>query len=135
LRSVFADTLYWIGLVNPKDQWSNRVRQARKDLGVAKVITTQEVLTELLNALSKDLHLRASAVLYVEAILINPGIEVLPQSQITFLSGLTLYKSRRDKRYSLTDCISMMAMRQHGLNEVLTYDRHFEQEGFTNLIK
>lgn len=135
MRSVFADTLYWIGLVNPKDQWSNRVRQARKDLGVAKVITTQEVLTELLNALSKDLHLRASAVLYVEAILINPGIEVLPQSQITFLSGLTLYKSRRDKRYSLTDCISMMAMRQHGLNEVLTYDRHFEQEGFTNLIK
>jgi hypothetical protein len=43
---------------------------------------------------------------------------------------LALYQSRLDKGYSLTDCISMQTMRREGLTEVLTNDRHFEQEGF-----
>jgi len=41
---------------------------------------------------------------------------------------------RRDKGYSLTDCIPMQTMRQQGLTEVLTHDRHFEQEGFRALF-
>ncbi len=45
-------------------------------------------------------------------------------------AGLQLYRDRPDKRYSLTDCISMQTMRREGLTEVLTNDRHFEQEGF-----
>ena len=46
-----------------------------------------------------------------------------------------LYENRTDKEYSPTDCSSMEAMRQQGLHEVLTNDHHFEQEGFTILIK
>jgi predicted nucleic acid-binding protein len=38
-------------------------------------------------------------------------------------------------RYSLTDCISMNAMRAEALTEVLTNDHHFEQEGFTVLMR
>jgi predicted nucleic acid-binding protein len=37
--------------------------------------------------------------------------------------------------YSLTDCISMDTMRQLGIAEVLTNDRHFEQEGFRALFR
>lgn len=35
----------------------------------------------------------------------------------------------------MTDCISMNVMKAELLEEVLTNDRHFEQEGFTVLIK
>jgi predicted nucleic acid-binding protein len=37
--------------------------------------------------------------------------------------------------YSLTDCISMQTMRREALTEVLTNDRHFEQEGFRALFR
>jgi uncharacterized protein len=42
---------------------------------------------------------------------------------------------RLDKGYSLKDCISMHTMRQRGISEVLTNDRHFEQEGFRALFR
>jgi hypothetical protein len=47
---------------------------------------------------------------------------------------LTLYKARPDKGYSLTDCISMHAMRERGISDILTHDDHFRQEGFTVLL-
>jgi predicted nucleic acid-binding protein len=59
---------------------------------------------------------------------------VAPQTRNSFLSGLTLYERRPDKAYSLTDCISMQTMRDHGLTEALTHDHNFEQEGFTILL-
>jgi uncharacterized protein len=50
-------------------------------------------------------------------------------------AGLDLYATRLDKGYSMTDCISMQAMRREGLTDVLTNDRHFEQEGFRALFR
>ena len=47
---------------------------------------------------------------------------------------MALYKARPDKQYSLTDCVSMEAMRQAGIAEVLTRDGHFTQEGFVVLL-
>jgi predicted nucleic acid-binding protein len=34
----------------------------------------------------------------------------------------------------LTDCISMEAMRQESITEILTHDNHFKQEGFAILL-
>lgn len=76
---------------------------------------------------------RRRAVAVVEQLLISPNTEVVPQTRDNFLSGLTFYKSRADKGYSLTDCISMITMRERNIIEVLTHDRHFVQEGFTVL--
>jgi predicted nucleic acid-binding protein len=71
----------------------------------------------------------------VRSILENPNVKVIPQTRDSFLKGLTFYESRNDKQYSLIDCISMNVMKNESLVEVLTNDRHFEQEGYTVLIK
>jgi uncharacterized protein len=71
----------------------------------------------------------------VEAILDDPTVRVIPQSHDSFTDGFWLYRNRPDKGYSLTDCISMQTMRREGLTEVLTNDRHFEQEGFRALFR
>ncbi|WP_289501249.1 hypothetical protein [Gloeocapsopsis sp. IPPAS B-1203] len=42
---------------------------------------------------------------------------------------------RQDKTYSLSDAVSFVLMRQHGITEALTIDRHFEQEGFVRLLQ
>jgi uncharacterized protein len=47
---------------------------------------------------------------------------------------LALSEARPDKEYSLTDCISMVTMRQEGITEILTHDNHFTQEGLTILF-
>ena len=60
---------------------------------------------------------------------------MFPQSRDSFLAGLELYRARPDKGFSLADCISMQTMRREGLTEVLTNDRHFEQEGFRALFR
>ncbi len=65
----------------------------------------------------------------------DSDIRVIPQSRMSFLEGLVLYNARPDKRYSLTDCISMQTMRREDLRGVLTNDRHFEQEGFRALFR
>lgn len=52
-----------------------------------------------------------------------------------FDKGLDLYARRPDKDWSLTDCISFATMKEHGIEEALTADRHFEQAGFKALLR
>jgi predicted nucleic acid-binding protein len=104
-------------------------------LGGVGIVTTEEVLSEFLAHFSAyGRILREGEVRYVEGILADPDVVVRPQSHQSFLDGLALYKARPDKEYSLTDCISMEAVRQEGITEVLTHDTHFKQEGFVILL-
>ena len=70
----------------------------------------------------------------VHEILSDNDFTVAEQTRPIFLKALDLYGSRLDKGYSLTDCISMNVCRELGIKEVLTHDRHFEQEGFEILL-
>ncbi len=62
-------------------------------------------------------------------------IDVVAQTHASFLAGCVLYQARPDKGYSLTDCISVNALRRDGLIEVLTNDEHFTQEGYCCLLR
>jgi hypothetical protein len=74
--------------------------------------------------------LRLRAADTVDFLLAAPNILVVAQTRESFLTGLELYRHRPDKGYSLTDCVSMQTMRRLNIDEVLTNDRHFGQEGF-----
>ena len=134
MKEVFADTLYWIAIAHPKDQWKAPALEAKRKLGDVIIVTTDEVLTEFVNALSKGADLRAAAVRIVRTILKNTNVKVVSQTRDGFLKGLERYENRPDKDYSLTDCISMNVLESVGIRKVLTNDHHFDQEGFTVLI-
>jgi predicted nucleic acid-binding protein len=133
VRRVFADTLYWLALFVPGDEWAEAAGVA--DLSDASLVTTEEVLSEFLTAVcaSSD-HVRRLACRSVREILNDSGVEVVSQSHESFLGGLALCERRPDKQYSLVDCISMNVMRQKDIQEILTHDRHFSQEGFVRLL-
>ena len=135
MKAVFADTYYWIALINPRDSSHRKVLDFGRTFGSGTMVTTDEVLTELLAFCASDPQLRLDAALAVEDILAAEDVRVFPQTHLSFLGGLDLYRTRPDKGYSLTDCISMQTMRREGLTEVLTNDRHFEQEGFLALFR
>ncbi|MGH9622503.1 MAG: type II toxin-antitoxin system VapC family toxin [Bryobacteraceae bacterium] len=131
MKRVFADTFYWIALTDSTDAAHERARQITDD-----VVTTDEVLSEYLTFFcAAPEFLRREVALAVEDILQNASVTVIPQSRESFLAGLRLYCARPDKEYSLTDCVSMATMRREGLTDVLTNDRHFEQEGFRALFR
>jgi len=135
VKTVFADTFYWVAIANPRDQWHESARRVSQSLEQTRLVTTDEVLVEFLTLLSSyGAEMRNMAVRLTRSILSNPNVQVVPQTRSSFLSGLALYEGRPDKEYSLTDCISMQTMRDHGLAEVLTHDHNFEQEGFTIML-
>jgi uncharacterized protein len=62
-------------------------------------------------------------------------VEIVWVDQVIHRSAEALLRSRMDKSYSLTDAVSFILMRSHGITEALTTDRHFEQEGFVRLLQ
>ena len=132
---VFADTLYWVAVLNPKDQWHRQAIETRGMLGDIKIVTTETVLIEVLNYFSEHGTLtRKLAVEAARTIMIDEEVEYISHSPETFLDALDFYERRLDKGYSLTDCVSMLAMKNLDVREILTHDDHFVQEGFQILL-
>ncbi len=136
MNRYFADSFYWIALLYRRDTWREQVTAFSQTLTSHDILlTTDAVLMEFLAAVSTaGPYMRQRAATRVEAILGDPRHHVIEMTRGRFVEGLALYKARPDKGYSLTDCFSMNVMRQEGLNEVLTNDHHFTQEGFRILF-
>ena len=48
MKIIFADTFYWVALINPKDQWHQQVKLFSRFLDSTQIVTTDEILTEFL---------------------------------------------------------------------------------------
>ena len=129
---VFADTFYFLALVNRRDVSHARAVElgARPDL---RLVTTTWVLTEVIDALSTPMH-RTVAVALVRKLQNDRQVTIVSATQDWFDRGLELFEARADKAWTLTDCVSFTVMQSLGLTEALTADRHFEQAGFKALL-
>lgn len=135
MKKVFIDTAYFIAILDLTDQLHPRALEAAESLEQASFFTSDAVLIEVLNYFSKSRRqLRIPAAQRVKAVLSNSAIDTVYHGRAFLARGLEFYQSRQDKDYSLTDCISMLIMRDRGILEILTDDKHFRQEGFTTLI-
>jgi predicted nucleic acid-binding protein len=136
MKQIFADTFYWVALINSQDNWHQRVREVTSSLKNVELVTTDEVLVEVLNFMSAQVaNRRRRTVEFIDDLLQNPRLQIIPQNRESFLQGFELYRRRPDKEYSLTDCISMTVMQRLKIGEVLTHDNHFKQEGFRILFE
>ena len=137
MRRIFGDAGYFIALLVPRDQWHGDAVALRQEARDAKIVTTDEVLSEYLAAISdKGEVLRKRAVQSVMNMhRVRRSFEVLPQTRASFNRGLRLYDQRSDKSYSLIDCISMGTMIEQGISEVLTFDVDFQREGRFTVLR
>lgn len=78
---------------------------------------------------------RSSALAFVVDLLDNPDIETVWVDEPLHREAVELLMGRQDKTYSLCDAVSFVLMRQRGISEALSSDRHFEQEGFIRLLQ
>ena len=54
MSAVFADTFYWIALINPGDRYAQEVQRFDDLLSGGNVYTTEEVLVEVLTFFAAD---------------------------------------------------------------------------------
>ena len=124
----FADTSFYVALVSPRDALhAKAVDLASQYQG--PLVTTEYVLIETGNFLSRTGD-RSVFVELLRCLQDDAETTILASSHDRFNSGVARYRDRRDKDWSLTDCISMVAMEELGLTDAFTSDHHFEQAGF-----
>ena len=129
---VFADSHYFIALLNRRDRF-HASAVAESLTQNRQVVTTLWVLTEVADALCKP-AMRSRAEQFVRFTLQSTAVVVVRETERWFSRGLDLYGQRRDKSWTLTDCISFSVMQERGIQEALTGDHHFAQAGFTPLL-
>ena len=136
MPEVFADTGYWIALLNERDNLHSKARELSTKFADATIVTTEMVLTELLNHLSRGggqvRRLAGEAVLQWR---VDPNVEVVPQTSAQFQAALERYLTRLDQSWSVVDCASFIVMETRQIQEALAFDRHFEQAGFAALLR
>jgi hypothetical protein len=133
LRKIFADTSFYIGLLNRADQYHKLAVEVNKQLFDYQIYTSEMVLTEVLNGVSKfGQWVRLPAVSYVHNM--QDKTYVVEQTHDLFEQALIIYQRYRDKGWGLTDCSSFVIMEELGINDVLSTDVHFKQMGHTNLM-
>ena len=130
---VFADTFFYLALLDSSDSAHDRAVSATRKLD-SVTVTTAWVLLELANALSAPSH-RKIFVDFLNKSRANPRVVIYEAERQLFDEGVEHYRARPDKSWSLTDCISFVVMEREGIAEALTGDRHFEQAGFKALLR
>jgi hypothetical protein len=130
---VFGDTVYFLALLNPADELHPAAvqfsRAARQPL-----ITSEWVLTEVADALWQPAN-RSRFGQLLSILTHSPSTEIVKAESALFRRGCDLFLARRDKEWSLTDCISFIIMKDRDITEALTFDHHFEQAGFKALLR
>ena len=84
---VFADTLYWIALINSRDQWHQHAVSINADLSDARLVTTDRVLTEMANFFAEygDV-MRRKVALAIRTVLSDEQVEVLSETRHSWMA-------------------------------------------------
>jgi uncharacterized protein len=134
VKPHFLDTGYLIALEAADDQhhaaavrhW-HAIVQSRP-----RLITTSFVLDEVATFFnSRGRH--AKAVEVGKRLLESPSVQLVHVDEDLFGAAWTYFAARKDKRFSLTDCVSFVLMHRLGIGQALTFDAHFVQAGFHTL--
>jgi uncharacterized protein len=136
MNRIFLDTSYAIALSALTDQFHAQATQIADQLVASKsqIITTQAILLEIGNALSKQRYRRAAVVL-LDSLANDSTVKIVPLSEALYNAAFRLFQERADKEWGLVDCVSCIVMQEYGITDALTSDEHFRQMGFCPLLR
>lgn len=134
-RTVLLDTSFIIALENKADPHHERAKAL--DAGLlsddAVLLLHWGIVLEIADGYAR-LGRRDKGRKLLERFEAEDGYETCPITDALFRGATELYRSRPDKEWGLTDCVSFRLMRERGLSDALTADVHFRQAGFTALL-
>jgi uncharacterized protein len=131
LVPYFADTSFWISLIDKREE-THKAAHALKKRVRDDIVTSQLVMIELLAWFSGEgEHLRKATCKLVRELESGP-IPIVGHSDDVHRRAFEWYERvSNDKKWSLVDCASFEIMRDMRITDVLTFDGDFAQAGFT----
>src|SRR5260221_13426686 len=102
MRRIFADTSYWMGLVNPRDQIHQKAVSVSRQLSSESLVTTDMVLAEVLNSFSDSLY-REAVGRMVASLRQDQNLTIVPQTRALFERSLQRYRLAADNGWRLPD--------------------------------
>lgn len=134
MTTVFLDTSYIIALEIADDQYHSQALNYWQSIlaEAPRLITTSFILDEVATFFNSRKH-HLKAVEIGNNLLTSPSVNFIHVQKSLFEQGWNYFVKHADKAYSLTDCISFVTMEQLGLQAALSFDKHFDQAGFTKL--
>ncbi len=133
MSTLFADTSFYVAALSPRDANHDQAEAIGREF-LGRLVTTHYVLLEVATFFCAAPH-RAVFLGLVQTLQNDPETTIVPASDDLWRRGIALFAARADKDWSLTDCISFVIMQDRGISEALIADRHFEQAGFTIMLK
>lgn len=129
---MFLDTSGLMCLLDRRDQ---RHAAATSHYQNARVRLTSSYVLDEYVALAHVRGLPRQETLDFSAeVLEDKDVEIVWVGKPLHRLAIQLLQARKDKTYSLCDAVSFVLMRERGILEALTTDKHFEQEGFIRLL-
>jgi predicted nucleic acid-binding protein len=122
-----------VALVNHRDQDHSRAVELSHTFTNQPLLTTDLVLIEIGDTLAGEF--RREAAQLIDFFRRAANIKIVHLTTELFDEAVALYSSRRDKDWGMTDCVSFVVMAHEQVGEALTFDQHFEQAGFTALLR
>jgi len=138
-ETVFWDTAAFVALGSADDELHDQAVEISQALARrnSHILTTSAVLTEVANTFSKS-SWRSLARQLVESV--QQSVEmrlatIIHIDTALWQQGWSLFLTRPDKNWSMTDCLSFVVMQDRRLQRAFTSDHHFEQAGFERLLR
>jgi predicted nucleic acid-binding protein len=98
---VFVDTVFLIALVNRKDRYHEQAGELADEFDGYPLLVTDAVLLEIGNAMARGF--RDEAVEIIEDFLTSREAQVVRLTPPLFDQAFALYRTHRDKEWSLVD--------------------------------
>lgn len=94
----FADTWFWIGLLHEPDQHHKAARAIYKKIAGSRIVTSEMILTEVLNIFRKfGPRWRTACCDYIDLLRARAEIVVVAQTSDYFQRGVAKYRQQDRK--------------------------------------
>lgn len=134
MRQIFVDTSAWDAIADANDSNHEAALSFKDEIaGQCQLIVTNYVLDELYTLLLMNVGYRyAVDFKHRLDVLLEEGIlEIIWVSEDMAAEAWNVFEQfNADKRWSFTDCVSYVVMKQRGITEAFAFDHHFTQMGF-----
>lgn len=134
-ESMLVDTSGFFAVLNQAErEHAAAVRIFTERATAAVLVTTEHVLVETATLLrargTPALERKFFALLDA-----TTRIRIVWASFPFFIRTRELFLKHQDKGWSFVDCASFVLMKEEGLRDALSTDKHFKQAGFVPLLK
>jgi predicted nucleic acid-binding protein len=131
-NTLFVDTGAWYALADRSDQHHNEAVEIYPKLlsGNPPLKTTNLIIAETYILIRRGIGHQA-AIAFLENIASSPRVVKIYSDSILEETAESILQQYQDQDFSYTDAVSFVVMKQYGITEAFSFDKHFVTAGFT----